>query len=699
EFNDIMRFAREISPTLSKSPSSVGGKYLNDKAFELLGEHSHIYTYQGKLELGEGEKRIFIDRNNYEYFARIFEKYGINPGRFLTFITAVYEKNQEIVINNDGRIINLNTGEFFIDLDNKDKQSKLTGTEFGYEPINNFRDKSLLENTRVTANEINRVLKSIDRLEPVKDRREKGRYFTQDHISDEISDIVRKIDPDYILEPFVGSGSLINPIIDEYIGAANDIVEGYVDTLKKKYEGSDWKFTSMNTVTTPYKTLFKEWEIPIGENVMILTNPPFGSSRRDSRNSSEFEKGQEEVMKIQYGGLEDKYGRGDLVLPAIAKCIEIIKRVGKGYIATFSPAGVMLNRYRYRKVFGALLKNFKFIKGHIFSGENFNSVSSKKAIAFTIWKYEKNYNQKPIDITYWVYDKEYQLRKLPLLKEGWDYDNRKKIKGEIVVQHNETFNSAPPKIFHIQVEKGGSELIQENVKEKVNIPNIPNPLIYGLWSVSVGYRSITDYPLSFGDCYTHLPDFSKTETKEILTYALIHSLITELKNNYCKGKIGFVGGKRIFKFGSNTLTKGAKFLIDTYGYCTVGDKTIEKVFKELKKEPDIEKIEGINTYRSLIKKEIEKIIKKIGYWDYLPISDIKKPKEKGIAKIKGLGEKTKTFLKREGYDSILKIAKASTKELSQIKGIGEKTAEKFIKRANKLKIEDISYFTKKINKK
>lgn len=278
----------------------------------------------------------------------------------------------------------------------------------------------------------------------------------------------------------------------------------------------------------------------------------------------------------------------------------------------------MLGRNRYKKLLKALLQDFKFIEGHIFSGENFNSVASKKAITFTIWKYCPKINTNIESLTFFYNDKELKVKRIPLLKDGWKYDSRTYIKGEIVVQGNDRFNASPPKIFHLEHKKGGSELTVENVKKDLGIPNIPSELIYGLWSVCVGYLSITDFPISFNEAYTHLPDFSKPETLEILAYVIIHTIITELKNNYCQGKIGFIGINRIFKFGDNpALTKGCEYLINTYGNCPIGNKTIKEVFTELKNEPDINKID--QNYRRLIKYEIEKRLECIGYWNILPI--------------------------------------------------------------------------------
>ncbi len=131
------------------------------------------------------------------------------------------------------------------------------------------------------------------------------------------------------------------------------------------------------------------------------------------------------------------------------------------------------------------------------------------------------------------------------------------------VRRNDTFNNPNPKIFTINVAEGsGAEISRDNVKIDLHIPEVPSELIYGLWTITVGHRSITDHPIFIDNAHTHLPDFTQKEAMEILTYALIHTLITELKNNYCEGKIGFIGMNRVFCFGNRSLTKGAEYLIN-----------------------------------------------------------------------------------------------------------------------------------------
>jgi len=459
-----------------------------------------------------------------------------------------------------------------------------------------------------------------DELESTRQRRIRGRFFTKDAISTEIAKIVKAlVNPTYILEPYVGEGSLIASLVKAIPGAANDINQGFINALITKFAGLDWTFTCINTITTDFGELFKLWKVPLDtERLLILTNPPFGSSATNILVSKkgEVEKGKSRKITIAYGGLE-RYGKGDLVIPAIAKLIEFLKKVGKGYLAFFSPAGIFCGRVRYNKLLIALLTDFKYLDGYLFSGENFNSISKRKPITFTIWQYQKGCKTQHPVLKFIFEDKIIRLKQLPLLKDGWQYDTRKVVHHEIAVQGCDRFNVAAPKIFHSQVQKGGSELVPENVKIDLNIPHLPSELVYGLWSATVGYRSITAHPIYMDNAYTHLPDFSKPETLEILAYVVLHVLITELLNQYTQGQIGFVGIQRLFRFGGPPLTAGARYLLDTHPNCPIGTTTIGQVFHELQATPDTSKID--TTYRSLIRAEIEKRLEAIGYWKYLPI--------------------------------------------------------------------------------
>ena len=615
-FEAILKFAKSIDPKLNASPSSITKQKWQNQAFKLLKNHDYIWTYKEKIDFDNKVHEIFINKNNYDYFKHIFLKYNINPARFLTYIADIFAKDQEIIINNKGQIINKNTGKFFRNSDSK--QQTLT---YEYKKIKNYRDKTLFESIKVKDKDIQEILHQIDRLEPITQRRKRGRYFTKGNLGNEVSEIVNTINPDLVIEPYIGAGSLIDSLISNYKGVGNDINDGFIKILRKKYEGHNWKFTSINVITTTIEDLINRWEIPKDKNILFITNPPFGttSTNKLSSRKREIKVGKSRKTKIDYGGLGDKYGRGDLVIPTIAKLIEIIKYLKNGYLLFFAPAGVFCGRKRYNKLLKALLKDFKFLEGSIFSGEHFNSVSKKKPISFTIWKYNKGVNLSHDSLIFNFEGKDIKLKNFLLLKDGWKYDTRKIIENEICVQHNETFNASPPKMFHLNVKKGGSELLSENIKIDLKIPNLPSELIYGLWSLCVGHRAIAKYPIYIDNAYIHLPNFSKTETMEILVFTTIHVIISELKNNYCEGKIGFIGMQRIFQFGNKRLTRGVEYLINTYGYCQIGNTTLKEIFDELRNQPDISKIN--KDYRKMIKVEIEKRLDIIGYWTYIPIPE------------------------------------------------------------------------------
>ena len=301
---------------------------------------------------------------------------------------------------------------------------------------------------------VQKILHQIDRLEPIRVRRFRGRYFTKEMLGTELSDIVESINPDFIIEPYIGGGSLVDAIISNYTGVGNDINSGFIDILKEKYSGYDWKFTSVNTITNTIDNLIKRWRYQNAKKLLILTNPPFGTSSTGniSTKKSEVAKGKSRKIPIEYGGLEKLYGKGDLLLPAIGKLIEILKRQKSGYMAIFSPAGVFCGRARYNKLLRAILKDFRCIEGYIFSGKDFNSVSKKKPITFTVWEYEKDSNTKHDSLMFLYEEREIKLKNLPLLKEGWRYrDGSKHVidkkKEAFGVTRTERFNSMGGKFF------------------------------------------------------------------------------------------------------------------------------------------------------------------------------------------------------------------------------------------------------------
>lgn len=454
-----------------------------------------------------------------------------------------------------------------------------------------------------------------------------GKFYTKDHLSQKLALIIKNyVNPSFILEPFVGNGSLIKPFGDNIAGTLNDINKEAVKSLNEQFKKGNWNIKNVDFIETETEEIVKNWKIPQNcEKFLIYSNPPFGTSSRNQSISSKEEKilmKKENVesrkIRIRYGGLEKKYGRGDLVLPAIGKMIEVIKKFGRGYLGFFSPLGVFCGRIRYRKLLNALLHDFLFLYGKIFTGRYFENINKDKSIVFCLLKYYPNCRTLHESISLEYNGSEIRFKKMDLLKDGWFYDNRKIIKREIAIQGNERFNIPYGKSFKSNVKSGGSEIVPENVKIPLDLPpKVPSELTYGLWSSFLGYHSFITHPVYMSEAYVHLPDFKRQETREILAYLILYNIITETINKKTNGKIGFEGDNRLFSFGGQTLTMGAKYLLEKYKDCPLGNSTIQEVFYDLKNIKNINRLK--EDYRKYIKSEINKRLVSINYWKYIPI--------------------------------------------------------------------------------
>ena len=245
----------------------------------------------------------------------------------------------------------------------------------------------------------------------------------------------------------------------------------------------------------------------------------------------------------------------------------------------------------------------------------------------SIWKYGSTKPLTLLDLSFDFIDKsgntkQVRFKELPLLKDGWKYDRRDKgfVKGEIVAQHCESFNAPAPKVIHLNPKQGGSEMIPENVIKPLGVDDLPDELVYGLWSVSVGakafWTSLSNmlHPIYFDNAFVHLPDFSKRETIEILAYSALHAVL----RNYANDRIGFFGTNKVFKFGGERLTKGVEHLFDLCKDCIVYDNyTIVDVLGQIKESKT-----DFGKCTKGIKDEVAKRQAQIGYWDYVPIPRI-----------------------------------------------------------------------------
>lgn len=632
-FGKILSLAKSIDPTLVFSPSQADKPEQNSKAERLLGNPEKTIP----LEFSSSPY-LFINRDNMQIVREITDKYKIRLDLLVNWLDGVGEQNS-IIVNNEGWLLNIDRREIFTNEYTIEQETKQI-TEFGgghrrpkHNPIRQG-DKAWFESLRIRHEDLPEVLHEVDRLLSRKKRRESGVFWTEAEIGDLMADEILKLTrPDYVVEPCVGGGSLVKNIVPHVKGTMNDISIGHVENCKRIFDGYNWKFATLDVVRKETGELIHSWGIPEKKTLLLYTNPPFGTSSTGQivSKKGELNGKASRQQAIFYPPSLQKYGKGDLFIPIIGRLIEVAKTQKTCYLAFFSPFGLFCGRKRYLKLFGALMKDFKFLKGHVFAGHNFHDINKTLPIALSIWHYAPNTNTKHEDLVFQFLNKDgtmipLHFKEMPLLKDGWRYrDGSKYVKVKtddaISAPRCDRFNAPNVKSIAIDLKQGsGAEISPDNLKlDKVilNIPEVPSELAYGLWSVSVGKHafgtslSVSLHPIYFEQAYVHLPDFKKKRALEILAYAALETL----QKNYAEDRIGFFGTNRVFKFGNQELTKGVKHLIDlckdapTYDGKTIGD-TFE-LFKQSR--VDATKL------RNSLKDEVSSRLNSIGYWDFIPI--------------------------------------------------------------------------------
>jgi hypothetical protein len=640
-FEKILAFATSFDPRLVFAPNQVDKPELNEQAEKILGDPEKII----KLEFSTSQY-LFINRDNINSIKLTLDKYRVELDLLANWLDGVGECDS-IKVNKDGWLVNTDKPEIFTNEKAEEKKAKEL-TEFG-----GFRrpkhiairpnDISFFESLRIKHEDLADVLHEVDRLLSRIKRRESGVFWTEREIGDMLADeIIQLISPDYVVEPCVGGGSLIEKIVPLVKGAMNDISTRHVENCKKIFDGYDWKFTTFDIVNTMSDILLRSWDVPKDKKLLLYTNPPFGTSSASRLMSEKEEMIGKTSRRLAIKcppGLE-KYGKGDLFIPIVGRLIEIAKIQKTCYLAFFAPFGLFCGRGRYMNLFTALTRDFCFLKGYVFAGYNFHDINKTLPIALTIWKYKPNAYTQHLDLNFDFIDrsgtnKKIEFKKIPLIKDRWRYRDgnkyvKNKTKSAISVPRCDAFNVPNIKNFGINLAEGsGAELSPDNLKSnEVLVPNVPSELVYGLWSVAVGKHvfgtslSTSLHPIYFEQAYVHLPDFSKKETIEILAYSALHVLI----KNYAEDKIGFFGTNKVFRFGGERLTKGVDYLFSLCKDCHVYDGyTISEVF-ELIKQSKVD----ITKCRKGIKDEVSKRLNQIGYWDYVPIPRAKIEKVKTI---------------------------------------------------------------------
>ena len=622
-FEKILDFAKSFDPRFSFTASQVDKPKLNLEAEEILGNPEKVVT----LEF-ETSPYIHVTKDNMKSVREKTDKYRIHLDLLVDWLDGLGE-TESVGVNREGWILNTDNGKFFTNETAQQLKDKEL-SEFGgfrrpkYLPIKPV-DIHFFKSLRIRHEDLSDVLHDIDRLLTRKKRRERGVFWTEVEIADRLADeIVALAKPDFVVEPCVGGGSLIKKMVPRIKGTMNDISEGHVENCRKIYDGYEWRFTALDVVKTDTEVLIREWGIPNDGTLLLYTNPPFGTAatNRLVSKKGEIDDKLSRKQPISYPGVLQKYGKGDLFLPIVGRLIEIARTRKRTWIAFFSPFGLFCGKYT--KLAQSLLKEFRFVKGYVFAGNYFHDINQLKPVALSIWEYGPSSPGRLADLTFEYVDrsgstKEVKFKELPLLKDGWRYDRRDKgnLKGEIVVQHCESFNAPAPKVMHNNPKQGGSEMIPENVVIPLGVDDLPDELVYGLWSVSVGakafWTSLSNmlHPVYFDNAFVHLPDFSRKETIEILALSALHTVL----RNYANDRIGFFGSSKVFKFGGERLTRGVEHLFDICKDCIVYDSlTISDVLNQIKLSND----DFANCTKG-IKDEVAKRQKLIHYWDYVPV--------------------------------------------------------------------------------
>ena len=205
------------------------------------------------------------------------------------------------------------------------------------------------------------------------------------------------------------------------------------------------------------------WQIPQEPttNLVFYTNPPFGTSSTNKLASKIFEINEAgfRQMNIQYGGLDRKYGKGDIILPAIGKILELIKTMGFGSIAFFSPSGLFLEHTRYNKILKELFRIFNFLKERSLQVAHLKKSQKAKAIAFTIWQYMPESNTPHDSLSFLYEGRRIPLKQCQLIKDVWRYRDgslyvQNKTENALGVLRCDRYNSPNPKVFSINVKDG-----------------------------------------------------------------------------------------------------------------------------------------------------------------------------------------------------------------------------------------------------
>jgi hypothetical protein len=601
-YASLVSFYNKIDASGKTAPSMVP-KIFNQEALKLLGQPIHINQYDKPLDFTV--PYIFISSSNIFYIISKLEKYDIDIRELISKLSDVYVGKGEISVIKKGGI-----------------QDNVDGSIVKSKPIKPV-DEYFIKSLRITPHDLQHLSAHLDEYQEISKRRKLGKFYTSPKLSNKVENIIRKyVEPSLIIEPYCGSGSLLLPFIGTKM-IANDISAEDVEVAKLSFEGEDILFDTIDCIDYSAAELIEKWGIKSSDNLLIYSNPPFGTSFANKSIDSVAKISGSRKTEIKYRPELLKYAKGDLLLPAVGQMIEMMQQLGKGYLAFYSPFNLFCAKKRHRKLLEQLLSQFTFLEGHMFSGSDFNGVSSVIPIIFSIWKFGGQ--TEHLDLKFSLGDKEVSFKEGFHLKEGWIYLEQPKIENELCVKSRLMFNDPTPAIFSDRSAKASAtRVVKENVKINIHFDNFPSELIYSLWGILVGWVAIVKEPIQFHDSYVHMPkDFTIKENQLILVYTIINTLLTEQRSNYTKGKICFTDLKREIVFGTPEQSKAVRDLLKKYEDEPCLDSSVGDVIERMKKEEVDYKL-----LRKDLKQRLSKLLEDIGYWDYVIVKPVELEKIK-----------------------------------------------------------------------
>jgi hypothetical protein len=520
-YDKILAFAKSFDPTSAFSASQATKPDLNSQAEKILGAAERVIPLDFP-----SLRYLFIYKENMDFVRAVTDRYKIHLDLLIDWLDGVGEKDS-IKVNTDGWLVNIDRGKIFTNEYPQEQETKEL-TEFGghrrpkHNPIKPA-DKPWFESLRVKHEDLADLLHEVDRLLSRKKRRESGVFWTEAEIGDILADeILNLTKPDYVVEPCVGGGSLVKNIVPRVKGTMNDISVGHVANCRRIYDGYDWKFTTLDVVLKETGELIEAWGVPAGKALLLYTNPPFGTSSTNQMVSkkNEMEGKRSRQQTIAYPPALLKYGKGDLFIPIVGRLIEVAKAQKTCYLVFFSPLGLFCGRKRYMKLFGALMKDFKFLRGHVFAGHNFHDINKTLPIALSIWEYSPNANTQHLDLVFDFLEKSGEkkilhFKEMLLLKDGWRYRDGSKYvkirtKDAIGVPRCDRFNTPGVRSIGVDLKEGsGAEISPDNLKlDKVvlNVPGVPSGGVQSTGHLRAVNRwtSRSESPLSKGSLLRQL---------------------------------------------------------------------------------------------------------------------------------------------------------------------------------------------------